>query len=59
MEPGPGRKGKAIWTRPLAALMMPLVAIPLLTACADRAERSDNCDRPVSCKEKRALPILY
>ena len=59
MVRGPGRKGRAIWAQPLAVLMVPLLALPLMTACAEKVERQDGCDRPISCKEKRPLPILY
>ena len=45
--------------RPLAALFLPLLAAPLLAACADRTDQQDPCDRPISCKERRPLPILY
>lgn len=45
--------------RPLAVLLMPLAALPLLAACAEKAEGRGECDRPISCKEKRPLPILY
>lgn len=48
-----------MWVRPLAVLLLPIAALPLLTACAERSETRSGCDRPISCPEKRPLPILY
>lgn len=44
---------------PLAALLLPLVAFPLLSACVESKDNSDPCERPRSCPERRPLPILY
>jgi len=38
---------------------LPLLAFPLLASCAERSESRTPCDRPISCPEKRPLPILY
>lgn len=56
---GRRRKGRAILARPLAVLLFPLAALPLLASCAAKDETRSACDRTVSCKEKRPLPILY
>lgn len=50
---------RRLLSRPMAALFLPLLAAPLLAACADRGDQQEPCDRPVSCKERRPLPILY
>jgi uncharacterized lipoprotein YajG len=59
MVRGPRREGRKTLARPLAVLLMPLAAFPLLAACAEQSETRTGCDRPISCPEKRPLPILY
>lgn len=59
MVRGPRRIGRKGLAKPLAVLLMPLLALPLLTGCAERSEDPTACDRPISCPEKRPLPILY
>ena len=54
-----GQDGIARLARPLPALLLPVLAFPLLSACADRVEQRDPCERPASCADRRPLPILY
>lgn len=44
---------------PFAALLLPLVAFPLLSACVESKDSSNPCEQPRSCPERRPLPILY
>jgi hypothetical protein len=59
MMRGQDRKGRAKAAVPLALLVLPLLAFPLLSACADKAETRPPCEQPSSCPKKRPLPILY
>jgi hypothetical protein len=52
---GKSRSGAAI----ASALLLPLLALPLLIACADSSPSRNPCERPASCADKRPLPILY
>jgi hypothetical protein len=40
-------------------LLLPLVTLPILAACADGSESRDPCERQSSCPDRRPIPILY